>query len=396
MNATSQSASTPSTAPVPTRADVGRLLGWHRMPLSFVIVTAVIAALVPFVTSNAYYINLLILIFIYAVLNQAWNLTLGMTGAWNFGQLALFAAGGYAAGISEAHLGVSPWLGILIGALAASAINVVLALPSMRLRGIYVALLTFSFAEVIRLLIINDTTGLTGGVFGLTNIMGPFQGMSPLASHRAFYLLTLATCIITALIIQRVMHSPYGVAFQAIRDSSRYASGLGVSMRFYYVAATTLSAFLSGVAGALYAYQYSTISPSVMGLTPMSLLVLMIIVGGLGTLSGPIIGTAVVMILTELLRGAGEWRLLVLGIALLAIIMLRPAGVVRVISPLVHGFREWMNADQRPSEQARQASEPPGEAAAMRADGAAGDARAPQAAGSTPVSAAEEPIPHED
>ena len=396
MNATSQSASPPpSTAPMPTRADVGRLLGWHRMPLSIVIVAALIAALVPFVTSNAYYINLFILIFIYAVLNQAWNLTLGMTGAWNFGQLALFAAGGYAAGISEAHLGVSPWLGILIGALVASLINVVLAIPSMRLRGIYVALLTFSFAEVIRLLIINDTTGLTGGVFGLTDIVGPFQGMSPLASQRAFYLLTLATCIITALIIQRVMHSPYGVAFQAIRDSSRYASGLGVSMRVYYVAATTLSAFLSGVAGALYAYQYSTISPSVMGLTPMSLLVLMIIVGGLGTLSGPIIGTAVVMILTELLRGAGEWRLFVLGIALLAIIMLRPAGVVRVVSPLVHGFRDWMNADQRPSEQARQDGEPPGEAVAAHADGAE-DARVPQAADPTPPGAAEEPIPHGD
>ena len=99
MNATAQSAPPRSAAAAATRTELGRLLGWQRMPLGVVAVAAIVAALVPFVTSNAYYINLLILIFIYAVLNQAWNLTLGMTGAWNFGQLALFAAGGYAAGI---------------------------------------------------------------------------------------------------------------------------------------------------------------------------------------------------------------------------------------------------------------------------------------------------------
>ena len=275
-------------------------------------------------------------------------------------------------------------------------INVVLAIPSMRLRGIYVCLLTFSFAEVIRLLIINDSSGLTGGVFGLTNIVGPFEGMSALASQRAFYLLALAACIVTALIIQRVMHSPYGIAFQAIRDSSRYASGLGVSMRVYYVVATTLSAFLSGVAGALYAYQYSTISPSVMGLTPMSLLVLMIIVGGLGTVSGPIIGTAVVMILTELLRGAGEWRLLILGVVLLVILMLRPAGVIRVIAPLGQGIREWMNADQAPPEQTRPDNGPPREGAATLADRTAGNAQTSPGADPAPLGATEEAIPHGD
>ena len=91
-----------------------------------------------------------------------------MTGAWNFGQLALFAIGGYGAGISRSEFGVSPWLAMLIGALLAAAFNVSCLIPSMRLRGIYVALLTFSFGEVVRLAIINDTSGLTGGVFGLT------------------------------------------------------------------------------------------------------------------------------------------------------------------------------------------------------------------------------------
>ena len=143
------------------------------------------------------------------------------------------------------------------------------------------------------------------------------------------------------------MNSPYGVAFQGIRDSSRYALSLGISMRVYYVAATTISALLSGVAGALYAFHYSTISPSVMGLTPLSLLVLMIIIGGMGTVSGPIVGTFVVMVLTELLRGTGQWRMLILGVVLLVMLMLQPRGLVGLFGRWGEGVRTWVNADQQ-------------------------------------------------
>jgi branched-chain amino acid transport system permease protein len=118
-------------------------------------------------------------------------------------------------------------------------------------------------------------------------------------------------------------------------------------MRVYYVAATTLSAFLSGIAGALYAFHYTTISPSVMGLTPLSLLVLMILVGGMGTVSGPIVGTFVVMVLTEFLCDTGQWRLLVLGIVLLAILVLQPTGLVRLFGRLMEGLTRWMNEPER-------------------------------------------------
>ena len=142
MSARRRTASRRTQRPsAPTRREVRRLLGWHRMPLGGGRRRGVIvAALVPFVTSDSYLINLLILIFIYAILNQAWNLTLGMTGAWNFGQLALFADRRLRRRNRRSiDLGVSPWLAMLIGALVAAVANVVLAIPSMRLRGIYVA-----------------------------------------------------------------------------------------------------------------------------------------------------------------------------------------------------------------------------------------------------------------
>ncbi len=334
------------------------LMGWHKAPAWLVIAGVVVAALLPFVASGSYVMGVLILIVIYSILNQAWNLTIGMTGAWNFGQLALFALGGYGAGIAEHRMGAPWWAALVVGALVAALMNGIMCIPSLRLKGIYVALLTFSFAEVLRLTIINDSSGLTGGVFGLGNVTGPFSTMSPQSGQRAFYWLALAVCVGTALLIQRLMNSPYGVAFQGLRDSSRYAVSLGVSMRSYYIISTTISALLSGVAGALYAFHFSTISPSVMGLTPLSLLVLMIVVGGMGTVSGPILGTIVVQILTELLRHAGEWQLLVLGVILLVVLVLQPTGLTRLFGRLMSGVGDWMNAPQAPKGSATPAEAP--------------------------------------
>jgi branched-chain amino acid transport system permease protein len=324
----------------PTR----HLLGWRRLPWLPLLGVTILAAAAPLVFTDSYIINLLILTLIYSILNQSWNLTLGMVGAWNFGQLGLFAIGGYLAGFVCIRWGVSPWLGLPIGVIAAALANIGLAIPSMKLRGIYVALLTFSFAEVIRLAIIYDDSGLTGGVFGLTGIPGLFEGLSPQGSQRGTYWVTLAVCVGVAVLIHRLMSSPFGIAFQAMRDSTRYAVSLGISMRTYYVVATTLSAAIAGLAGALYAFHYTTISPSVMGLTPLSLLVLMILVGGMGTVTGPIVGTVFVMLLTEVLRGTGEWRMLLLGIVLLAILVLQPTGIVQLFARLSRSLGQWMNA----------------------------------------------------
>ena len=174
------------------------------------------------------------------------------------------------AGIAIVHLGFSPWLALPFGAVVAAVANLVIAIPSMRLRGVYVALLTFSFAEVLQLVILQDNTGLTGGSFGLSNVPGLFDGFSAHTSQRLFFWFCLAVCVATALLIKRLMNSPYGIAFCALRDSTRYAVSLGISMRTYYIFATTIAAALAGVAGALYVFQYSTIAPSVMGLDQLS------------------------------------------------------------------------------------------------------------------------------
>jgi branched-chain amino acid transport system permease protein len=332
------------SSPKSVSRGVHALLGWQKTPTWALAVGVIIAAGLPLIAGSSYLLGVLILFLIYAIHNQAWNLTIGISGAWNFGQLALFAAGGYGAGISEARLGAPWWAALLIGALVAVAVNGLMCIPSFRLKGIYVCLFTWSFAEAMLVAITNDNSGLTGGVFGLANITGPFSGFSAQGELRAFYWLALALCVGTALLIQRLLHSPFGVAFTGLRDSRRYATSLGISHRAYYFIATTISAFLSGVAGALYAFHFSTISPSV--LISWSMLILMIILGGLGTVSGPILGTFVVVVLTELVRGFGSLNDLILGVVLLAMLALQPGGLTPFVGRVFRGVGEWMNGSQ--------------------------------------------------
>jgi branched-chain amino acid transport system permease protein len=317
-------------------------LGLQKVPVIATLVAGAAVALVPLVVTNLYLLGVLILILIFSILNLGWNLTIGICGIWNFGQLALFALGGYGYGILATRWGASPWLGLLVGCLLGAGAGVLMIIPALRLKGIYAALLTFCFAEVFRLVVINDNSGLTGGPYGLSALPGFFDKLSPLGQERGFYWLGLALCLATLLGIWRLMNSPFGISLTALRDSPAYALSMGVSQRFGVLASTAVSGFLAGLAGALYAGYYGGMSPAVMGLGPMSFYVLMIVIGGLGTSTGPIVGTAVVMALSELLRNTGQWRYIVLGAILLLILAFQPAGLTSMAGRVLRFLQKWM------------------------------------------------------
>ena len=321
--------------------DLRSALAWSRTPWTMAGIFLVIGLVLPWLIPNDYIISLIILILIYALLNQSWNLTIGMCGIWNFGQLAIFAIGGYVQCIVTLRTGLSPWPTLVISGLVAAVAALVLILPALRLRGIYAALLTFAFAEVFRLLVISDESGLTGGSFGIGGAPGLFDWLSLDAAQRAYLWLMVALCVVAALLIFRIMQSPFGIALTTLRDSTRYSIGMGVNRRAHVLLAQALSGFLAGLAGALYAAYYSSISPVVMGLTPMGILVLMIVIGGMGTVLGPIVGTFVVMVLTEVLRDTGEFRLVALGAVLLVILAFKPAGVTGLASDIFHSVKRW-------------------------------------------------------
>lgn len=353
----------------PAAAPFARQMGWRRPNPIATAVVLLLAIVFPVVWPNDYVIDVALTALIWMVLNQSWNLQLGIGGIWNFGQLAIFAIGGYVAALISLHSGVPPVLGMVAGGLAAAAVSVVIAVPVLRLRGIYASLLTFSFGEVVRLLVISDESGVTGGSFGLSGIPGlAFDGLPPDARQRAYYWIALALVVLTAVFVYVFIHSPMGAAMKALRDAPGYAASRGVSPMTMQVVTFSISAFIAGVAGAFYAHYFGVISPSVMGLAPMSLFVAMLVVGGLGTFSGPLVGTALIVVVSEYLRDYDELRLIIVGAILLATIVIAPRGLVPAFRDGWRRVQAWMAEDDA-SEGPPTASEDPAVTSATSGSG---------------------------
>lgn len=324
-----------------TRSD-SCMLGWPSMQPVAAGALIVLAALIPLGLGDQFWMGELTLALIWMTLNQSWNLVLGFSGVWNFGHLALYASGGYTAALVSLHWHIPFELALLLAGLASAAIAMLLAIPSLRLRGIYVSLLTFSFAEVFRLLVIADQSGFTGGTFGLSGFDG--FGLSTLSGTdraRVLYWIALAGVVVTAVVMYIIVRSPLGSGLKALRDNAALAAARGVSPRRYQIVAFGISGFFAGLAGGLYSYTYGVISPSVMGLTPMTLLVTMLVVGGLGTLLGPILGTLVITLISAELEQWTEARDIVLGVILLVMVVAVPRGLLDIGARLAVRARRW-------------------------------------------------------
>jgi len=307
---------------------------------------AVLAALVPLIYPSTYGIGVMVTMLVFVVLNISWNFLLGIAGVWNFGQLAMFAVGGYGGGLLIIHASLPPWLAIAAGGVGGALLAVLLALPTLRLYGIYTSLLTFAAAQVVQLLIQNDTSGTTGGALGLPQVEGLFGGLDPLWSARAWYWLCLAFVIVVAAGLALLVRTPFGLALRTLRDSSAYAAARGIDPRRYRVLAFALSGAVAGVAGALYTLYNGSISPTVMGLTPMSIYVTMIVIGGLGTIAGPIVGTVLVTIVQQALIDHPGTQMTVLGVVLIAIVVFVPRGIAFEAGKLRDRVVRWMNEEE--------------------------------------------------
>jgi len=280
------------------------------------------------------------------VLNTSWNFVLGVAGVWNFGQLAIYALGGYGAGILMLHTPLPPWLAVLGGGVIAAVISVLLAFPTLRLYGIYTSLLTFAFAEIVQYVIINDGSGLTGGSFGFPTVPGLYSSLSPDASMRAYYWTVLGVVVASTVSLAAVNRSHLGIAIRAVRDAPAYTAARGINPLRYRVIAFAISGFLAGIAGGLYISFNQSISPSAMGLTPMSIDVTMLVIGGLGTVFGPLIGTALLTIVQTSLVDHPGIELTILGTFLLIVVVFVPGGLVGLIARTRNRVAAWAAEDE--------------------------------------------------
>ena len=303
----------------------------------------VLFALLPLVYDDAYYLTVIVTALIILTLNISWNFVLGMAGVWNFGQLAIYALGAYGAGLLMLH---ATWLpvavDVLLGGLLAAAISVLLAIPTLRLFGIYTSLLTFAFSQVVQYVALNDPGGLTGGPFGFPTVPGLYPDLEPEAQLRAYYWTALGVAVLATAAVAWLRASPLGITLRSIRDAPAYTAARGANPLAARVTAFGISGFIAGIAGGLYICFNQSITANAMGLTPMSIDVTMLVIGGLGTIFGPILGTAVLTVIQTWLIDYPGTQLTILGALLLVIVIFVPGGLVGWISRMDRRVRAWV------------------------------------------------------
>ena len=214
----------------------------------------------------------------------------------------------------------------IVAGFVTSFIGLVIALPTLRLRGIYLALVTLGFSEILRLVALN-WTGLTGGPMGIKGIPAPwFFGLRATSPHN-YYFIVLFFVIVCLFTSYRVINSKVGRAWMSIREDDHAAMSLGVNIRKYKAINFMFGAFWAGVGGALMAPFYTFIDSSMFSLDEGFNILSMVIIGGQGTLIGPVVGSIVVNLTTEIFRFANEARLLIYAVMIISMMWLRPQGL---------------------------------------------------------------------
>jgi len=311
--------------------DLLKKLNWRHALLALVLA---LVALYPLVVGRSYILHLFILFFIWGVVSASWNLLTGYAGITSLGNVGFLAVGGYVSGIVAKQFGLSPWIAIPLGATASTLlVTVLLGLPALRLKGIYIALLTLIFADSLPS-ILTQTREVTGGAMGLHDIPPFFAGMEKFDA----YYICFAFFLVAQYAIYRVIHSSTGLAFVALRDSEDFAASLGVSRFRERLKVFALSSFLTGAAGGFYVHSLGDISPTTLAIEPFLLGITMMELGGMGTFLGPILGSAIIVFGGEFLRLAGTLRLGLLGGLICLIVLFFPGGLMQLVNQL----RDWV------------------------------------------------------
>ena len=281
-------------------------------------------AAAPLITSNSYYIHMIGTIMIYAILLYGLDIVVGYTGQVSLGHAGLFGVGSYTAGVLFLKLGAPLWLIIPASIAVTAAFGALLALPALRVTGPYLAMVTLAFGTIIQILI-NEMTFLTEGPLGITIPKPTIFGQK--LTENGFYWLVFALMVVSLVVVDRILKSQLGRAFEALRGSPVASDCMGVSVYRYKVYAFVISAGFAGLAGCLYAYSEQYISPNTYNFELTVLFLLAVIMGGRKTRSGALLGAAIIVILPKLLDDLELFRIVATVLATLITV----GGIVGVI-----------------------------------------------------------------
>ena len=311
----------------------------------FLSALALLLLLMPAFGFSRYVMRICIVIGIYSMLTLGLNLVAGYTGQLSMGNAGFYAIGAYTATLLMLRLGFNFWISLPIAAVFAGVSGFLLGLPTLRLKGSYLTIVTLGFGEIVRMILMNWDP-VTNGTLGLRSIPLPsFFGIRLSLANNGLYYLVLALVFLVSLFCVLIVNSKTGRAFIAIREDEIAAQMMGIRVIRYKVLAFVLSAAISGMAGAFYAPMVGYIDPNSFTFDVSSLIISMAILGGLGTMRGMYFGAAVLIIFPEVSRFLMDYRFVIYGLILVLMMRFRPQGLLGWQSRLPYRFSKDVRND---------------------------------------------------
>ncbi len=295
---------------------------------AFVIFTIIF----PFIFSS-YQTSIITTALIYVVLGLGLNIVVGLAGLLDLGYVAFYAVGAYFYALLNHHFGFSFWLALPLGALLAACFGIILGFPVLRLRGDYLAIVTLGFGEIIRL-ILENWDKLFFGPSGIAGIDKPgFFGIELIqksVSHSIVYIyyITLALVIFTIFFVARLKNSRIGRAWIALREDEIACQAMGINRMRTKLAAFALGATWAGMAGVMFAAKTTFINPASFTFMESAIILSIVVLGGMGSILGVILGAFFLVLLPEYLREIGDYRMLAFGASMVLMMVFRPQGLI--------------------------------------------------------------------
>ncbi|MEG2923174.1 MAG: branched-chain amino acid ABC transporter permease [Oscillospiraceae bacterium] len=299
---------------------------------NFVLVIALYGVLFYLISAgifNRYLSGIITMVFINIILTVSLNLASGFLGQLVLGHAGFMSVGAYSAALFSMYSGlpnaIALPIGLLLGGLVAAVFSVIIGIPALRLRGDYLAIITLGFGEIIRVLILAfDFTGGAKGLRGIPTFVERGKGNNDLVKFSYVFFLA----VVTVYVIYSFIRSRHGRAVIAIREDEIAAEASGINTTYYKLLAFILAAFFAGVAGGLYAHHIGVLAPAKFNFNYSVEILVMVVLGGMGSITGSVISATVLTILPELLREFSDYRMLAYSIILIIVMLFRPTGLM--------------------------------------------------------------------
>ncbi len=300
----------------------------HRYRIQAWSVTAVILLALPWLGLNQYIMRILIMIGIYSILAIGLNLLTGYTGQVSLGHAGFYAIGAYTASLLMINFQMNFLFAMFAGACLAALCGLFLGLPTLRLSGSYLTIVTLGFGEIVKMVLMNWDT-VTNGTLGIKNIPKPeFFGFKLTLANNGLYYLMLILVLLTGLGCVALIKSRTGRAFLSIKEDELAATMMGIKTTSFKVLAFVISAFITGIGGAFYASLVGFIDPNSFTFDVSTLIISIVIMGGMGTMRGMFLGSAILIAFPEVSRFLADYRFVVYGLVLVLMMRFRPQGIL--------------------------------------------------------------------